>query len=111
MARAVLTQASFARLRSGVLIDAAFYAVPSLLASLLPGVSTALVARGLSTHAFGNFSFAVSFLLLSALFFDFGMALPAGRLAAKGDRAQSRQVVGGYLLVFVPIGLTFSLLT
>ena len=45
-------------------------------------VSTALLARNLTTREFGSYAFAVSFLTFVALVFDFGFFAPAARLTA-----------------------------
>jgi O-antigen/teichoic acid export membrane protein len=89
--------------------QAAGYAVSEGLITGLAAISTALVARGLSTREFGSLSFAVSFLLLTALFFDFGLFLPAARHAIVEDARGRREVVGAALLAFVPIGILFGL--
>jgi O-antigen/teichoic acid export membrane protein len=98
-----------ARLRRSRLVgQGAGYAASEAAVAVLGGISTALVARGLSTHDFGSQAFAISFLLLTSLFFDFGLSLPAGRLTALRPASGQRQVAGAALLAFVPIGVLFS---
>ena len=75
----------------------------------IAAISTALVARGLSNDEFGSIAFAQAFLLFAALFFDFGLLLPAARQAATVEQAGKRGVAGAALLAFAPIGLLFSI--
>jgi O-antigen/teichoic acid export membrane protein len=97
-----------ARLRpSGVQLQGAGYAASQALIVLLAGLSTLVVARALSTQAFGAQSFVVSFLTFTALLFDFGLFLPAARLAAQSTGLPRETMVGAALLVFVPVGLFF----
>ena len=97
------------RLRpSQVQAQGAGYAISQGLIVVLSGLSTVIVARGLSTQAFGAQSFVVSFLTFMALFFDFGLFLPAARLAAQSDEQARARIVGAALAVFVPIGLAFT---
>ena len=99
-----------ARLRpSQVQIQGAGYATSQGLMVVFAGLSTVIVARGLSTPAFGAQSFVVSFLTFIALFFDFGLFLPAARLAAQSDGRECGRIVGAALIVFVPIGLAFTI--
>jgi O-antigen/teichoic acid export membrane protein len=96
-------------LGSRILRQAAVFTASSVLTSAVGMVAKALLARSMSPHEFGAFSFAVSFLMFVGLFFDFGVFLPAARLAALGGPDERRQVVGSALLLFVPVGLACSL--
>lgn len=90
-------------------LEGAGYAFSQGLVTLLAAVSTVLVARALSARAFGVQSFAVSFLAFTAMFFDFGLFLPAARLVARsGSERERHQTVGAALLMFVPVGVAFS---
>jgi O-antigen/teichoic acid export membrane protein len=94
---------------SAVQLQGAGYALSQALVALLAAVSTVLVARALSAQAFGVQSFAVAFLTFTAMFFDFGLFLPAARLVARSSSERERhQTVGAALLAFVPVGLLFS---
>jgi O-antigen/teichoic acid export membrane protein len=95
-------------LRSRTAVQAATFTGASLLANVLAVVSTAMVTRNLGTSEFGSYSFAVSLLLFVALFFDFGLFLPAARLAAVTERRDRREVVGTALLVYLPVAALFS---
>jgi O-antigen/teichoic acid export membrane protein len=94
-------------LRSRLLGQAALFAASSAVVSLLAAIAKALIARRLPTESFGSFSFATSFLLFTALIFEFGLFLPAARLAAKEHRRAGQEIVGAALIVFVPVGLAF----
>jgi O-antigen/teichoic acid export membrane protein len=97
--------------RSRLIGQAALFAVSSGLVSLLAAVAKALIARRLTNDQFGSFSFATSFLLFTALIFEFGVFLPAARLAAKGTDRSRRDLIGAALVVFVPVGVAFILAT
>jgi O-antigen/teichoic acid export membrane protein len=74
-------------------------------------MAKAVIARRLPTEAFGSFSFAAAFLLFTAMIFEFGVFLPAARLATN-ERGRGRQeIVGAALIVFIPVGLAFVLTT
>lgn len=94
--------------RSPVARQAAGFAGASLTANALAVVGTALLTRNLSTADFGTYSFSVSFLFFVALFFEFGLFLPAARLAAFGDAEDRREIIGAALLTYLPVGLAFS---
>jgi O-antigen/teichoic acid export membrane protein len=86
---------------------AAFVAA-NLLANALAVVSTAVLTRNLATTEFGSYSFATSLLLFVAIFFEFGLFVPAARLAALADPDTRRDIVGAALLAYVPVGAAFS---
>lgn len=83
------------------------YTVATALASVLSLVATAIVARNVSTDAFGAFSFAVALLGFVALFFEFGVYAATARIAATSSADRPR-VVAAALLLYVPIGIAFS---
>jgi O-antigen/teichoic acid export membrane protein len=96
-------------LRSRIAIQAATFTGASLVANALAVVSTAMVTRNLGTSEFGSYSFAVSLLVFVALFFEFGLFLPAARLAAVAERRDRREVIGSALLVYLPVAALFSI--
>jgi O-antigen/teichoic acid export membrane protein len=112
--RAVVTQRAGWRPRvaglndSRMLAQGAGFAFSEATVAGLGAISTALVARDLSTRDFGSTTFAVSFLLFTALFFDFGLFLPAARLTAVQAAADRGRTVGAALVLYVPVGLLFS---
>ena len=95
-------------LRSRTAQQAAGFALGSLLANALAVIATAMLTRNLATAEFGSYSFAVSFLFFVALFFEFGLLFPAGRLAAVADMRDRRDIAGSALLVYLPVGAAFS---
>ena len=98
-------------LRSRLLGQAALFAVSSAVVGLLAAVAKAVIARRLPTEAFGSFSFATAFLLFTAMIFEFGVFLPAARLAANEQQRAKQEIVGAALIVFIPVGLAFVLTT
>jgi O-antigen/teichoic acid export membrane protein len=97
------------RLRnSRVLRQTSIFAGASVGVSALAAVSSAVLARGLSTSQFGSYSLATSLLTFSALFFEFGFFVPASRLAARSEGQSAREVVGASFLVCLPVALAFA---
>ena len=114
LGRTALAQRARPRLRvaglrdSRLLAQGAGFAFSEATVAGLGAISTALIARGLSTRGFGSATFAVSFLLFAALFFDFGLFLPAARLTAVQAAADRARMIGAALMLYVPVGLLFS---
>jgi O-antigen/teichoic acid export membrane protein len=95
-----------ARMR-GTLGQGVLFAAATAVVSLLSAVVKALLARHLTTSEFGSFSFALAFLLLAAMVFEFGLFLPAARMAARADEAARREIVGASLLTYAVVGFAF----
>jgi O-antigen/teichoic acid export membrane protein len=104
----VLRSGAWRLARTRTAQQAAAFVVANLLANALAVVSTALVTRNLSTADFGSYSFAASFLLFVAIFFEFGLFFPAARIAAVADADTRRDIVGSSLVVYVPVGIAFA---
>jgi O-antigen/teichoic acid export membrane protein len=86
----------------------AAFVTANLLVNALAVVSTALLTRNLATAEFGSYSFATSLLLFVAIFFEFGLFVPAARLAALTNPTTRREIVGAALIAYLPIGAAFS---
>lgn len=97
-----------AAISSPVAAQTAIFTVANVLISVLGGLSRAVLAAVMSVASFGAFSFAISFLQFTALIFEFGLFLPAARLAARAEGRERREVLGAGLLVYVPVGLAFA---
>jgi len=95
-------------LRSRLVRQASGFAAASLFANIFAVIATALLTRNLTTSDFGSYSFAVSLLFFTALFFEFGLLFPAGRLIAISTVRDKSAVVGAALLIYLPVGLAFS---
>jgi O-antigen/teichoic acid export membrane protein len=109
---APLTQGASRRAsRSRLVGQSAGFAVSAAAVAGLGAISTALAARALSTQGFGSLTFAVSFLALTSLFFDFGLFLPASRMVAMAPAREQREITGAALVAFLPVGLLFSTAT
>ena len=91
------------------MVQSAVFTASSILVSLLGIVSAAALARSLGPDDFGRYAFGVTFLVFAAIFFDFGLFLPAARLAASTAGHEQQRVLGASLLAFLPIGLAFSI--
>jgi O-antigen/teichoic acid export membrane protein len=94
--------------RSEVARQAAAFTGGNLAANALAIISTAIATRTLATSEFGNYAFASSVVLFVALFFEFGLFLPAARLAAVAELRERREIMGSALLAYLPIGVAFS---
>ena len=95
-------------MRSPTAWQAAAYTGANLATNALAVVSTAMITRNLTTTEYSTYSFALSLVMFVALFFEFGLFLPAARLAAVARGSESREIVGSALLLYLPVGLAFS---
>lgn len=77
------------------------------MSTLLTAAATAIFARQLTSRAFGDFSFAISFFMFVGMFFDFGLFLPAARIAAAAEPETRRRVVGAALVAFAGVAAAF----
>ncbi len=87
---------------------AALYSGAMAINALLGVYVYIMLTRLLSVEAFGMYSFAIAFFLLSGMFFDFGIA-PAGmRLMATGTEERERSTTRGALfLLSAGIGVLY----
>jgi O-antigen/teichoic acid export membrane protein len=81
----------------------------TVLAGLLGLLTQTLLADHLSVADFAAFGFSLAFLQFAALFFEFGLFVPASRLAARTAGLERRRLAGSALLAYVPVGLLFGL--
>jgi O-antigen/teichoic acid export membrane protein len=72
-------------------------------------VIQALLSRLLSVSEFGTYGFSSSFLQFAAILFEFGLFVPAARLAARSGLDTRREITGAALLVYIPIGILFCI--
>ena len=93
--------------RSRTIIQTVVFFASNGLVSLLVAISTAVLARNMSTTEFGSYSFAISFLLFSAMFFDFGIFLPASRMIATADDETKPRILAASVIAYVPVGLAY----
>jgi O-antigen/teichoic acid export membrane protein len=89
--------------RIRALWQAGVFTVSNGLVSILGVVSSAILARHLTTSGFGAYALAISFLQLSSLVFDFGLSPSAARLAALGDGRAQREIVGAAAVLYLPV--------
>ena len=89
--------------------QAGVFMVSNGLVSVLGVVSSAILARHLTTSRFGAYALAISFLQLSSLVFDFGLSPSAARLAALGDGRARRETVGAAAVLYLPVACAYSL--
>jgi O-antigen/teichoic acid export membrane protein len=94
--------------RTPVFAQSGIFAISNVAVSLFAMVSTAALAKTLGPDEFGRYSFTVSFVLFAAMFFEFGLFLPAARLVAAADASERRTLLGTSLLVFLPVGAAFG---
>lgn len=85
------------------------YAAGVGLAALLAAVSQIVLAGTMSVAEFGDYGFSYAFLQFAALLFEFGLFVPAARMAARSSEGERRQIVGTALVVYVPVGIAFAL--
>jgi O-antigen/teichoic acid export membrane protein len=89
--------------------QALLFTASNVLIGFLGAASKALLARLVTVNAFGTFAFVASFVELGALVFEFGLFLPAGRMAARADREERPALMGAAMLLFLPVGVVFGL--
>lgn len=95
-------------LRSRAVWQGMTFTGSNIAVSLLAIISTTLLTRSLTAEAYGSYAFAVSILAFAAMFFEFGVFVPAARLAAHASDGDRREIVGAALLAYLPIGAVFS---
>lgn len=98
-----------ALLGSGVSRQTSLYAVASIASQALAAASRIALAGVLSVAGFGAFAFSLAFLQYGALFFEFGLFLPAARIAARSDEREARAQIGAALALYLPVGAAFAL--
>jgi O-antigen/teichoic acid export membrane protein len=87
--------------------QAGLYVVATALVGVLGIAAQALVARTLDVDGFAVYAFCLAFLQFFAIFFEFGLFIPAARRAALADGTERRAIVGGALALYVPVGVAF----
>jgi O-antigen/teichoic acid export membrane protein len=80
-------------------------------ASLFAGFCASIIqARWMEPAEMGRFAFCLSIVVVSSLFFEFGISSAGARvLALAQDRRSERQALGALVLMTLAIGLVFSL--
>ncbi|WP_055492154.1 lipopolysaccharide biosynthesis protein [Streptomyces sp. TP-A0356] len=71
-------------------------------------ITSALLARALDVDAYSSYTFGKQLLLFSAMFFEFGLFLPAARMLALSDPAERRRTAGAVVALFVPVSVLFG---
>jgi O-antigen/teichoic acid export membrane protein len=95
--------------RMRTLFQASLFTSSNLAVSLLGIVTTAILARHLSTSAFGSYTFSISFLQLVAMVFEFGLFASAARLVTLSSGQDGRETVGAALLLYLPVGALYCI--
>lgn len=86
------------------------FAVASGLAGVLAIIAKGTLAATMTVAAFGAFALSQAVLQFIALFFEFGLFIPAARQAAMvGGERDRREIVGAALLLYVPVGILFCI--
>jgi O-antigen/teichoic acid export membrane protein len=98
---------AFRQRATGLTGQSAIFTLASGVSTLLTAAATAIFARQLTSRAFGDFSFAISFFMFVGMFFDFGLFLPAARIAAAAEPETRRRVVGAALVAFAGVAAAF----
>jgi len=85
----------------------AVYAVASAAASMANGVAKGLAAAILSVPDFAVFAFSQTLLTYLALFFEFGLFLPAARACALASGDEGRDLIGTAIVLYIPVAVAF----
>ncbi|MGV9242472.1 lipopolysaccharide biosynthesis protein [Streptomyces sp. NPDC003710] len=89
--------------------QAAGFAVSSATLGALGMVTSAVLARTMDVDGYTGYTFGKQLLLFSAMFFEFGLFLPAARMLARSDPTERRRVTGAVVAFFVPVSVLFGL--
>lgn len=87
--------------------QSAGYLASRIVVLITGGITGAILARSLTVAEFGSYAAATSLLVFVALFFEFGLFLPAARAAAMGSPEEGRKVLGAALVAFVPVAIAY----
>jgi len=94
--------------RSRTLGQTAVFTASNVAVSGLGALATVLIARSMSPNSLGTYSFAASFLMFTAMFFEFGLFVPASRLAARSEfESTKRVIIGAALVAYVPVAAAY----
>jgi O-antigen/teichoic acid export membrane protein len=96
-------------LESRLFTQSVAFTLASVLTLALSAVGKAVLASQMAPDAFGRYAFCTSFLVFTALFFEFGLFTPAARRIARADPGDRPAVIGAALSLFVPVGGIFCL--
>lgn len=91
------------------MVQTAGFVSSALLVQAMTGITMMILARSLSVSSFGNYAFAHSALVFAAIFFEFGFFFAGSRLAATREDSERRELLGGALILFLPVALLFTL--
>jgi O-antigen/teichoic acid export membrane protein len=91
------------------LFQASLFTSSNVAVSLLGVVTSAILARHLSTSTFGSYTFSISFLQFVAMVFEFGVFASAARLVTLASERDGRETVGAAILLYVPVGALYCL--
>lgn len=70
-------------------------------------VTSTILARKMTVIQFGAYSTVTSLLIFLALFFEFGLFVPASRDAARTTPSEARRILGASLIAFIPLAVAF----
>lgn len=96
-------------LASRVVRQGAGFTVASLAASLIGGVITVLVTHLMTVENYAVYSFSNSALGFVALFFEFGLLVPATRRLSTADPDDRAGILGAATTVLLGLAIAFSL--
>jgi O-antigen/teichoic acid export membrane protein len=71
--------------------------------------TSALLARSLDVDGYTSYTFGKQLLLFSAMFFEFGLFLPAARMLACSESAERHRITGAVVTFFLPVSVLFGL--
>lgn len=95
-------------LSSGVLRQSSSFAINTLLASVIGAVTTILLAKHLTIDGYAIFSLCNSLLGFGAMFFEFGLLVPATRRLPTASDVERREILGASTAIIGALGLSFS---
>ena len=93
--------------QSSTVSQTAIYTVAVGLGSLASGAARASLAVVLTVPDFGAFAFAQALFQYGSLISEFGLFVPAARGAALSQGDDRREILGGALAAYLPVGAVF----
>jgi len=96
-------------LTSRVVRQGGGFAAASLIASLVGGVVTVVLARLMTVDHYAVFSFSISVLGFTTLFFEFGLLVPAVRQLSRASGRERAGILGAATTVLGGLAIAFSL--
>jgi O-antigen/teichoic acid export membrane protein len=89
--------------------QAASFIGSGVLLGVLGMGTSALLARALDVDSYASYTFGKQLLMFGAIFFEFGLFLPAARMLARAKPPEQRRLTGAVVVLLAPVAVLFSI--